>query len=136
MLLVVLTAVAIFKMMFRLAIGAVIVGVVLVMFFGFTPEKVMELGKKAVSTANTLLSDTIEPILLDELKDASYKENPDGTYEISTKSIKIIGVKGEPKATLYYKDKEIEIDMTQYSELIQKYIREYEAPYDDKAKTA
>ncbi|MFS0555625.1 hypothetical protein [Brevibacillus sp. 179-C9.3 HS] len=96
-----------------------IIGVVLVLFFQFSPEEVIQMGRQAAVATQEVIDKTITPVLDKELKDADISFQPDGTYEVKTTSIRIVGKKGETKATVYYKDNEWEVDIGQMSKLFQ-----------------
>ncbi|MFS0916271.1 hypothetical protein [Brevibacillus sp. 179-C 1.1 NHS] len=96
-----------------------IIGVVLVLFFQFSPEEVIQMGRQAAVATQEVIDKTITPVLDKELKDADISFQPDGTYEVKTTSIRIVGKKGETKAMVYYKDNEWEVDIGQMSKLFQ-----------------
>lgn len=98
---------------------AAIIGVVLVLFFQFSPEEVIQMGRQAAVATQEVVDKTITPVLDKELKDADISFKEDGTYEVKTTSIRIVGKKGETKATVYFKDAEWEVDIGQLSKLFQ-----------------
>ena len=97
----------------------VVIGVVLVLFFEFSPEQVIQMGRSAVQATQEIVDKTIAPVLNAELEDADIRFQPDGSYEVKTASIRIVGVKGESKATVYYKDEKWEVDIGLLGELFQ-----------------
>ncbi|TGU46781.1 hypothetical protein EN829_071295, partial [Mesorhizobium sp. M00.F.Ca.ET.186.01.1.1] len=92
------------RSLIRIISLAAIIGVVLVLFFQFSPEEVIQMGRQAAVATQEVVDKTIAPVLDSELKDADITFQPDGTYEVKTASIRIVGKKGETKATVYYKD--------------------------------
>lgn len=97
----------------------VVVGVVLVLFFQFSPEEVIQMGRQAVQATQEVVDKTIKPVLDAELKNADIAFQPDGSYEVKTASIRIVGKKGESKATVYYKDDKWEVDIGQLGKLFE-----------------
>ncbi|MGK5507955.1 hypothetical protein [Brevibacillus formosus] len=98
---------------------AAIIGVVLVLFFQFSPDEVIQMGRQAAVATQEVVDQTITPVLDKELKDADISFKEDGTYEVKTTNIRIVGKKGESKATVYYKDEEWEVNIGQLSKLFQ-----------------
>lgn len=88
-----------------------VIGVILVLFFNYSPEQVIQMGRSAVTATQEVIDKTITPVLNAELKDADVTFQPDGSYEMKTTSIRIVGKKGESKATVYYKDDKWEVDI-------------------------
>jgi hypothetical protein len=117
--LVVMAAQWMVRSLVRLISLFVVIGVVLVLFFQFSPEEVIQMGRQAASATQEMVDKTITPILDKELKDADIAFQPDGTYEVKTSSIRIVGKKGETKATVYYKDDKWEVDIGQLGTLFQ-----------------
>ncbi|MFY0545532.1 hypothetical protein [Brevibacillus sp. H7] len=119
----ILLAVVVFQVMFRSLLRLlslfVILGTVLVLFFQFSPEQVIQLGRSMVQGTQDAVNQTITPILEAELKDASCDFREDGSYEIRTASLRIVGKKGESKATVYYKDSQFEVDVGMLENFLQ-----------------
>ncbi|WP_248927862.1 hypothetical protein [Paenibacillus hamazuiensis] len=64
-------------------------------FYGASyKDKLMELGSTAVSSAVNQAKEQALGAIASEAKDAQYKVNPDGTFTISTKSLKVEGKPG------------------------------------------
>lgn len=99
------------RSLIRLISMFVVIGVVLVLFFEFSPDQVIQMGRSAVQATQEVVDKTITPVLDAELQDADISFQPDGSYEVKTASIRIVGMKGEPKATVYYKDEKWEVDI-------------------------
>lgn len=116
----------IFRALLKFVMVFIVIGVILTMAFGYTPQEVIQMGKEAFGTANTLYVDTVKPIIDKELANAEYVFNDDGTYEIRTTSVLITGVKGEKTATVYYKDFEFEMDIEKLSGILQEQIQNLE----------
>ncbi len=110
---------AFFRSLMRLLSLFLIIGTVLVLFFQFSPDQVIDMGRAVVKNAQDAVSQTITPILEAELKDASYDFHEDGSYEIRTASLRIVGKKGDSKATVYYKDRKFEVDVSQLGNMLQ-----------------
>ncbi|MGN7469022.1 hypothetical protein [Brevibacillus sp. SAFN-007a] len=117
--LVVLAAQWVVRSLIRIISLAAIIGVVLVLFFQFSPEEVIQMGRQAVVATQEVVDKTIAPVLDSELKDADITFQPDGSYEVKTASVRIVGKKGETKATVYYKDEKWEVDIGQLGKLFQ-----------------
>ncbi|KZE55539.1 hypothetical protein [Brevibacillus parabrevis] len=107
------------RSLIRIISLAAIIGVVLVLFFHFSPEEVIQMGRQAAVATQEVVDKTIAPVLDSELKDADITFQPDGTYEVKTASIRIVGKKGETKATVYYKDDKWEVDIGQLGKLFE-----------------
>ncbi|GEB32815.1 MULTISPECIES: hypothetical protein [Brevibacillus] len=107
------------RSLIRIISLAAIIGVVLVLFFHFSPEEVIQMGRQAAVATQEVVDKTITPVLDSELKDADITFQPDGTYEVKTASIRIVGKKGETKATVYYKDDKWEVDIGQLGKLFE-----------------
>ncbi|EST55981.1 hypothetical protein T458_01310 [Brevibacillus panacihumi W25] len=107
------------KGLIRILSIVALIGVVLVLFFQFTPEEVIQMGRTAAQATQEVVEKTITPILDAELKDADITFQPDGSYEVKTASIRIVGIKGESKATVYYKDEKWEVDIGQLGAVFQ-----------------
>ncbi|WP_103105168.1 hypothetical protein [Brevibacillus reuszeri] len=116
---VILLAQWVVRSLIRIISLAAIIGVVLVLFFQFTPDEVIQMGRQAVVATQEVVDKTITPVLNSELKDADVTFQPDGTYEVRTSSIRIVGKKGETKATVYYKDDKWEVDIGQLGQVFQ-----------------
>jgi len=116
---VILLAQWVVRSLIRIISLAAIIGVVLVLFFQFTPDEVIQMGRQAVVATQEVVDKTITPVLNSELKDADVTFQPDGTYEVRTASIRIVGKKGETKATVYYKDDKWEVDIGQLGQVFQ-----------------
>ena len=116
---VILLAQWVVRSLIRIISLAAIIGVVLVLFFQFTPDEVIQMGRQAVVATQEVVDKTITPVLNSELKDADVTFQPDGTYEVRTTSIRIVGKKGETKATVYYKDDKWEVDIGQLGQVFQ-----------------
>lgn len=125
--LVILAAQWLVKGLIRILSMFVLIGVVLVLFFQYSPEQVIQMGRTAVQATQEVVDKTITPILDAELKDADITFQPDGSYEVKTASIRIVGVKGETKATVYYKDEKWEVDIGQLGSLFQERLGKAEA---------
>ncbi|MFM1652533.1 hypothetical protein ACI7RC_10585 [Brevibacillus sp. B_LB10_24] len=117
----------IIRSLFRLLSVLVAIGVVLVLFFQFSPEEVLNMGRTAVQATQEVVQKTIKPVLDAELKDADISFQPDGNYEVKTNSIRIVGKKGESKATVYYKDDKWDVDIGQLGNLFQERLDKAEA---------
>jgi len=116
---VILLAQWVVRSLIRIISLAAIIGVVLVLFFQFSPEEVIQMGRQAVVATQEVVDKTITPVLNGELKDADVSFQPDGSYEVKTASIRIVGKKGETKATVYYKDDKWEVDIGQLGQMFQ-----------------
>jgi hypothetical protein len=101
----------IMRSLFRLFAVMAVIGVILVLVFHFSPEQVIDMGRTAVQTTQDAVQKTVVPILEAELKDADITFHDDGSYEVKTSSIRIIGKKGDSKATVYYKENKWEVDI-------------------------
>jgi hypothetical protein len=117
-----LVAVALFQVfvrsLFRLVSLFVFLGVILVLVFQFSPDQVIEIGRTMVKSTQDAVNQTITPLLEAELQDADIRFHEDGSYEVRTTSLRIVGKKGESKATVYYKDEKYEVDIGEFHKLL------------------
>ncbi|TBL71550.1 hypothetical protein [Paenibacillus thalictri] len=64
-------------------------------FYGASyKDKLVELGTTAVNSAVSEVKDQAVKAITNEAKEAQYKANPDGSFTISTKSLKLEGKPG------------------------------------------
>jgi len=119
-----LIAKALFKVMFV----AVLIGFVAIFVFGKTPGEVIDTGKQALGFTQETLVDTLKPLLLSEIENADLTFNPDGSYEIKTKSARIVGKQGDPKATVFFGEQSFQVNIAELGELVQKTIESRQAP--------
>lgn len=117
----------IIRSLFRFVAILAVVGVVLVVFFQFSSDDVINMGRTAVQNTEKIVQQTIAPVLNAELKDADISFQPDGSYEMKTASIRITGKKGESKATVYYKEEKWDVDIGQLGNLFQEQLKKAEA---------
>lgn len=111
------------RSMFRLISIFLVIGVVMVLVFNYTPDQVIQMGRSMVQSTNEAFKTTVLPVIEAEMKDATYQFHEDGTYEMRTSSVRIVGKKGESKATVYYKGTPFEVDISQFTELIQEQLK-------------
>ncbi|MET3289695.1 hypothetical protein EDM56_26020 [Brevibacillus fluminis] len=122
------------RSLFRLVAILAVVGVILVVFFQFSSDQVINMGRTAVKNTEKVVQQTITPLLNNELKDADITFQPDGTYEMKTASIRITGKKGESKATVYYKEEKWDVDIGQLGNLFQEQLKKAEDAAELKAQ--
>jgi hypothetical protein len=106
------------RSLFRIVSLFVFLGVILVLFFQFSPDQVIEMGRSVVQSTRNAVNQSITPLLEAELKDADINFHEDGTYEVRTSSLRIVGKRGESKATVYYKDEKYEVDISRFHKLL------------------
>jgi len=106
--------------LYRLFAFAAVAGVILVLVFHYTPEQVIHMGRSMVQETNDALASSLYPMLEKELSGASYHFHEDGTYEIRTANLRIVGKKGDPQATVFYKGKSYQLDISPFAEWLQK----------------
>lgn len=109
----------IIRSLFRMVAILAVIGVVLVVFFHFSSDQVITMGRTAVQHTEKIVQNTITPLLNAELKDSDITFQPDGTYEMRTASIRITGKKGESKATVYYNNDKWDVDIGQLGKMFQ-----------------
>ncbi|MGO0060833.1 hypothetical protein ACTID9_12600 [Brevibacillus fluminis] len=122
------------RSLFRLVAILAVVGVILVVFFQFSSDQVINMGRTAVKNTEKVVQQTITPLLHNELKDADITFQPDGSYEMKTASIRITGKKGESKATVYYKEEKWDVDIGQLGHLFQEQLKKAEDAAEQKAQ--
>jgi signal transduction histidine kinase len=120
---VVLIAITLLNMLFNLLIKiilyAVVIGVILIVGFNYQPDDVIQLGKNATNVAVQTFNKTVEPIIESEISEAKTTFNPDGTFEMKTKSLRIVGKKGSDSATVYFKNQTFQVNINDLSEKVQ-----------------
>lgn len=115
----VLFVISLIKAAKRIAILFLVVAVVMVFFFDYSPKQVVDKGKQVVTMATDTFKSTIEPVLEKELKDATYEMKKDGSYVMTTKSLKITGEKESTDVFITYKDKTVKVNLKEFSNTIQ-----------------
>lgn len=125
-LIVLLVIIFIVNAMFKLAVAALVVGFIMVLFLGYSPTEVINIGKNVAIKTSNLYKDTVEPIIEKEIEGAEFITNPDKTYVIKTESVKLTGVSGSNVAKVTYKDKTFDIDISKLSKSIQDKIKSME----------
>ncbi|UOF89448.1 hypothetical protein LSG31_16345 [Fodinisporobacter ferrooxydans] len=113
-----------FRAIFRIAVIAAIVCFVLVFFFHVPPAKITQWGKQVSSTVDDSLKQSIQAAIQKEWKEAKYTFHPDGSYEIQTTHLKIIGKKGDPTATVYFNGHKVEININDLGEQVKRDIEQ------------
>ncbi|HEU4964075.1 MAG TPA: hypothetical protein VFV52_09540 [Bacilli bacterium] len=117
----------IFKAVFKIALIAAGIGLVLVFVFHFSASDVLQKGQDAAGLIKDASVETVVPLLQSEMKDADISFQPDGTYEVKTTHVRVIGKKGEPTATLYYGDFHFEINVSQLGDVVQQQLEQAQA---------
>lgn len=115
---------AFFRSVLRLLSMFVLIGTAMVLFFHFRPEQVIEMGRSAVQRTQDAVNQTLTPMLESELRNASCDFHEDGSYEIRTASFRIVGKKGNSKATVYYKEHKWEVDVGKLGGILQKQLEQ------------
>jgi hypothetical protein len=108
----VILVIKIFKNVIRwliiLAIGAALV------YFAMNYEdgKLLDTGKDLVQKATEYTKEQAVDGLMNEVKDARYTLNADGTYEVRTANFALKGAVASPDAVIVYKDKEFPVTVS------------------------
>lgn len=121
-LIVLIVVVLLVRAMFKLAIVAVIIGVVLVVVFDYTPNDVLFLGKNALHEMTTLYEKSAKPVLENELENAEYALYPDGRFTVKTENVEISGTKNGETVIVRYKEKEMEVKVSKLGNAVKKQI--------------
>lgn len=114
----------IFRAIFKVAAIAVVIGLVLVFVFNFSASEVLQKGQDAAGIVQEVSAETVLPVLREEMKDAKISFQPDGTYEVKTAHVRVVGKKGDPEATVYYGDFSFKVNVAQLGEAVQKQIEQ------------
>jgi len=114
---------AFMKSIFKIVNIAIVIGVILVFAFNYTPQEVIDLGHKVVDGVKEVSAATVKPIIESEIKDADITFQKDGSYEVKTKSVSIKGKKGDPTATISYKDFEFTVNIEDLGAVINDQIK-------------
>ncbi|USG63443.1 hypothetical protein NDK47_14780 [Brevibacillus ruminantium] len=107
------------KSLFRIVSVFVVIAIVLVLVFQFSPEQVIDMGRSAVQTTQDALESTVVPLVEKELKDATITFHDDGSYEMKSKSLRITGKKGDSKASIHYGENNWDVDVSILGQLFQ-----------------
>jgi hypothetical protein len=110
----------------KLAGIALIIGVILVLFFGLTPNQAINKERQALSTAVSYYNQSIKPVAENEIKDAKVTQNSDGTFVIQTKDFQIDGKKGSDIVTVVFKGKDYKLNADQLGPAIQSEVQKLE----------
>ncbi|AIG25786.1 hypothetical protein GOP56_00210 [Brevibacillus sp. 7WMA2] len=111
------------KALYKIVLFSLVVGAILVFGFNYTPTEVVNIGRQVVNGVDEVFTSTVRPLIDSEIKDATYNFREDGSYEIKTTNIRIEGKKGDPKATVYYKNFNFSINIKDLGELAQQHIQ-------------
>jgi hypothetical protein len=65
--------ISLLRSLFKLALTAALIGIILVVFFGLSPNNVLTKGKQLASNASSYAENTIKPIIYNVLKNAHVK---------------------------------------------------------------
>lgn len=72
-------------------------------FYGASyKDKLMEIGTTAVNSAVNEVKDQAVKAIAEEAKQAQYKMNPDGTFTVMTKSVKVEGKPGSSEVKITF----------------------------------
>lgn len=123
--LVIVIIIALVKAALKLATVLIIIGVVLVVFFGFSPNELINKGKAALNGATSIYHKSIEPSLNKEIDQAEFNAKPNGGYTINTPDMHITGQKDGKTVNIEYNGHTYTIDVSQMSDHIQKVIHDY-----------
>jgi hypothetical protein len=121
-LILILVARMIFQAVFKIVLIAVALGFIAIFVFGQSPDDVLDTGKKAVGTVSNTFKETVAPVLEKEAKSAETTFNADGTYEVKTEHVRIVGKKGDPTATVYYGSLSYQVNIQDFSDTIRNQI--------------
>jgi hypothetical protein len=108
----------VFRTALRVLLIVCVIGGALILWFGYSPDQVLTLGKEKAQEAADVYERTVKPILDKEINDAEFVQHEDGTYEIKTASVRITGKNGENKVTVHIGKLAIPIDIDQLGENI------------------
>lgn len=72
---------SIFRITFRIIIITAIVGLIMVVFFGYSPNEVFNKGKQIASDTTSYSENTIQPAIYNGLKNARVVKGSNGTIE-------------------------------------------------------
>jgi hypothetical protein len=113
-----------FQALFKIASVALVIGLVLIFVFHYSPQQVIHMGGQATSVASDAFNATVKPILEQELKTAKYHFNPDGTYTVQTDHLTIKGKKGDPNATVSYAGHDFNVNINDLGNIVQQHIQQ------------
>jgi hypothetical protein len=113
-----------FRALFKIASVALVIGLVLIFVFHYSPQQVLHIGNQATGVAADTFNATVKPILEQELKTATYHFNPDGTYTVQTQHLVIKGKKGDPNATVSYAGHDFTVNINDLGDLVQQHIQQ------------
>ncbi|WP_139489589.1 hypothetical protein [Brevibacillus dissolubilis] len=117
------------KAVFRIVNIGLVIGAILVLGFNYSPSAVVEMGRDVVSGVNEVFVSTVKPLIESEIKDADYTFHEDGSYEIKTKNIRITAKKGDPTATVYYKDFSFKVNIDDLGVIAKEQMKQAEATH-------
>jgi hypothetical protein len=114
----------VFRTLFKVAMVLVLLGFVAVFVFNKPVTDVIDTGKVVTDAVDKTLQATVLPLIKKELDSATYKFNPDGTYEVRMSDIRITGKKGDPTATVHYGDHSFQMNISDLDQTLQKTIQD------------
>jgi O-antigen ligase len=65
--------ISLLRSLFKLALTAALIGIIFVVFFGYSPNDVLTKGKQLASNSSSYAENTIKPIIDNVLKNAHVK---------------------------------------------------------------
>ena len=117
---IILIASFLIKKAVKIALFLVSAALILIFLFDVQPSKIFDMTKDTADKTHEVYQKTLKPVIDKELEHATYTLAPDNTYTIKTESLKIKGILGENKASVYYKEEKFMIDVTPLEEMLAK----------------
>lgn len=113
--------VGIVKALFRMALIVAVVGAIAIFFFGLSPGDVFEKGKQLTEQSAQIVTDQLNPLILEQIETAEYEKGKDGAFSL----------KNEDFELSYSKDKEVRmriksLDLNFTLEELSKYVSKEE----------
>ena len=101
-LLVLILVIKMVKTVIKWVLVLLVAAAVLYLGYNYQPETFEKLTKSVTATVSETIKDQAIKLMTEEAKEASYKDNGDGSFTISTKNIRVDGKAGakEVKVTV------------------------------------
>lgn len=81
--------ITIVQALFKLALIVFVVGAIATVFFNVTPEEYIDKTKELVNWSSEYVSETIKPIIFEELDALELQKNEDGTFVLSSSNLEV-----------------------------------------------
>lgn len=119
----VVTIFSLIRFTIKISVIVIIVFLIAVLFFGFKTDTFISKGKEVIEQADTYVIESVQNIAKEELKNADFVDNKDGSYTIKTTSLSIKGNQNNSILVVNFKGTEYSFDVAKLTPDIQSQIQ-------------